>query len=533
MEERQGPNIVECLERPEIFGRAFPEKSWGRWKTFLKAMYGIPFENEDELKFFQEATGRDAQNSNGYTETYGIIGSRGGKSRIASLCAIYEALFGGWPERLAPGEIGWCTIVATDVDQAKNIFRYCKALLDLFPENLVVKKTEDEIILKNNVGISCRPAQYRGLRGYTQVFICLDELAYFRSDYSANPAEEIVISLLPRLKDGGKLLGISTPAWKTGYLYQAYKSFWGDQDINSESMVWKKSTKEMNPVFKQKLIDRFLKKDKKYSTEFSADWRSEDEAFLTEEMVSAAMVHNSLSYDAEKKYFCGIDASGGRSDSMTMALSFQNPDGKIIVARAEEKKAPFNPEEVVREFSEIMKAYRVFDCVGDSYGAEWVVSMFGKYGIRLKNSEKNRSECYLETQSLFSCNRLNIPKDEILLAQFCNLERRPSKMGGRDQVNHPVGLKDDKCNAVALAACLANHPWLTKQQQEEKLKGIIVQAGPASRIIERAKSDFERQAEILARAEKDFGKQMIDETCEKKNELERGFWKCPKRDDLK
>jgi hypothetical protein len=41
-----------------------------------------------------------------------------------------------------------------------------------------------------------------------------------------------------------------------------------------------------------------------------------------------------------------------------------------------------------------------------------------------------------------------------LIGQFCNLERR-SRTGGKDSVDHPVGLHDDVANAVA-GACVLN-----------------------------------------------------------------------------
>ena len=47
--------------------------------------------------------------------------------------------------------------------------------------------------------------------------------------------------------------------------------------------------------------------------------------------------------------------------------------------------APFSPEEVVREFSEAMRAYGGTEVRGDRYGASWVRERFEEEGIRYEH----------------------------------------------------------------------------------------------------------------------------------------------------
>jgi hypothetical protein len=464
------PNIVETLESPEFFGPAFPHsENWKTWKVFLRSMYGLEMSAE-ELGIFQGATARQAPNPAGYFENFGIIGRRGGKSRIASLCAVWEALFGGWSEKLSKGELGWIFILATDKPQGKIILSYTKALLELVP-GIVSRSTEETVYLKNNIAISVKAATFRASRGYSTIFVCLDELAYYRDENSANPTAEIVASLLPGLMEGGKMLGISTPYGKMGYLYSAYKNFYGKED--PDCMVWKRSTVEMNPTYSQKTIDRLLKRDRVvFTAEYMAEFRSDIENFLSEEIIRAAQTHFQLPPDPKvTRYFSGIDPSGGRSDSMTMAIAYRNLEGKIIVARTEERKAPFNPDDVCREFAEILKAYRVHEATADRYAGIWPTAAFAKNGITIKMSELDKSQIYLEVQPLFAMGKIEIPNDERTLIQFQNLERKV-RAGGHDAVDHAPGMKDDVCNAISLAACLANQRAVWSPEKRESMMPV-------------------------------------------------------------
>ena len=53
-------------------------------------------------------------------------------------------------------------------------------------------------------------------------------------------------------------------------------------------------------------------------------------------------------------YFAFTDPSGGRQDSFTLAIS-HSEEGKIILDLIREAKPPFSPENVVKEYSSILK----------------------------------------------------------------------------------------------------------------------------------------------------------------------------------
>jgi len=70
------------------------------------------------------------------------------------------------------------------------LFRYVKGLLELplLAPLVVGRPKADRITLRNRVEIEIHTANFRATRGYTIVAAVVDELAFFRSEDSANPA---------------------------------------------------------------------------------------------------------------------------------------------------------------------------------------------------------------------------------------------------------------------------------------------------------------------------------------------------------
>ena len=92
-------------------------------------------------------------------------------------------------------------------------------------KDLLENETADTISLASGVDITIRPASFRTIRGITAVAAIADEIAFWRSDDSANPDTEILRALRPALATtGGLLAAISSPHAKRGELYSARSS---------------------------------------------------------------------------------------------------------------------------------------------------------------------------------------------------------------------------------------------------------------------------------------------------------------------
>lgn len=129
---------------------------------------------------------------------------------------------------------------------------------------------------------------------------------------------------------------------------------------------------------------------------------------------------------------------------------------KIVQAFIRTRKPPFNPDEIVREFSDLLKTYRVSAVSGDRYSGEWCVQAFSKQGITYKNSERNKSEIYGEFLPVVMQGRVEVLDNKKQAAEFRQLERRTGRGGGKDSIDHPPGLHDDAANACAGAAVAAS-----------------------------------------------------------------------------
>jgi hypothetical protein len=119
-----------------------------------------------------------------------------------------------------------------------------------------------------------------------------------------------------------------------------------------------------------------------------------------------------------------------------------------------ERIPPFSPFDVVDEFSELLKNYRITKVVGDQYGGEFVKEPFRKHGIAYEVSKQVKSDLFRDLLPLLNSGRIMLPRHDRLVAQIVGLERRVSR-GGKDSIGHPPHGHDDVANAVAGAVVAA------------------------------------------------------------------------------
>ena len=471
---QSGLNIIQVVEDPELFGPLFRNQAtWAHWKIFLRALFGLGMDKE-EAAFFSQHTGRNSLPTAQASETFCIAGRRAGKSFISALIASYLSIFRNWQPYLSKGEVGYIFVVAADKQQSRVILNYVKAVFRL-PRftHLVEKELQQEIRLKNNIVIEIRTASFRSIRGYTILAAILDELAFWRDENSANPAGEILTAILPALATipDSLLLAISTPYAKSGPLYEAFREFYGREDEDAP-LIWKASTAVMNPCFHESAIRRFFERDKIAArSEYDAEFREDLESYMPIELIEAITVKGRVMLPPEdgKRYRGFADVSGGRKDSF--ALGICHRDGEMIVLdRLEEVRAPVpKPQDTVKDFCDVLHAYRITEVTGDRFGGNWSSSEFRKNGVRYIDSKLDKNEIYLQFQAIAAMHRVQLVDSERLRLQLQQLERR-TRPGGRDTVDHPEGLHDDCANACAgvVVDCFQQRTW-SPEEMESRL----------------------------------------------------------------
>jgi len=451
-------NIIKAMEDPQLLRPAFKDlRTWRPWMTYLKALFGLGLEGE-EIELFRESTGLGEASAGPVRESFAIVGRRGGKSYISAVIACYLAGSRDWRKVLGRGEKARLFIIAVDRAQAKIIRDYCASILEASPRyrRLIEDMVRDEIRLKNGAIITIKTASFRSVRGYSVALVIAEELAFWRSEDSANPDIELLRAVRPSLETipGSLLLGISTPYAKSGALYQAFKDNFGKP---GGPLIWKASSLTMNSTLRPRSIERALEDDPEGArAEWLAEFRQDISGFIPAELIESLIIPGRLELPAERgiKYQAFADPSGGSSDSFALAIAHRSAEGGLILDCLREKRVPFSAQETVREFAETLRAYNLSSVRGDRYAGEWPRQAFGAHGIEYQVSEKVSSELFGEALPLFTSSQVELLDQKRLRAQLSNLERRV-RPGGRDAIGHGPGAHDDLAVCTAGAVLMA------------------------------------------------------------------------------
>jgi hypothetical protein len=253
-----------------------------------------------------------------------------------------------------------------------------------------------------------------------------------------------------------KLLCISTGYAQTGALYDAHKQHYGKND--DDVLIWQADTASMNPTISQSYIDREIEKDPESGrAEWLGLFREDVSAAFPLEVIEACILPGRMEIPYSphvSRYFGFLDPSGGRHDAFTVAIAHQNyGTDKILLDLIRATRSPFDPSEVVKDYSQVLKAYGLSNALGDNYGGEWPKAEFAKHGIMYELCEKAKSELYLAAIPVFTSKRLELLDIEKLKTEFRRLERRRGR-SGKDSIDHPPRGADDMANAVAGAIWL-------------------------------------------------------------------------------
>jgi hypothetical protein len=148
-------------------------------------------------------------------------------------------------------------------------------------------------------------------------------------------------------------------------------------------------------------------------------------------------------------YIAHVDPSGGSQDSFTCAIGHVEGDVGVLDILLEKRPPFISIDDVVSEFCAVLKEYNIFECVGDRYAAGFTVEAFRKHGVEYRHSDKTTSDYFSGFLPILNSRRAQLLDHKRLASQLCSLERRPSRIGAKDQVCHPFGGHDDLAAATA------------------------------------------------------------------------------------
>jgi hypothetical protein len=463
---KQRITMRAALADGRLLGNALAGLSWTHWRALLIAAMGerlYPAERE----IFKRFTGRLREPGARIEEALFLIGRRGGKDRAAAVIAAYLAALVDWSAVLARGEIGLVLCVGADVRQATVQRDYIEGVFDSSPmlRKLISNRTADSIELTNGISIEVRAASFRRLRGVTCVAVIATEAAFWQTDESSNPDTEILNAVRPSLATtGGPVIIITTPYARRGEVWNVYRQHFG---ANGDPLVLvaQGASTDFNPTLPQRVIDRAMERDAAAAgAEYLAQFRADIEGFVSREAIEGAVIpdRHELLPMSGVSYVAYADPSGGSSDSFTIAVAHAAKDGRAILDALRERRPPFSPDGVVREFAELLRSYGIRQVTGDRYAGEWPRERFRAHGIEYMIAEKSKSDLYRDLLPLLNSGRVELLDLPRLASQLCALERRTAR-SGKDSIDHAPGAHDDVANACAgsllLAAAAAPSLW--------------------------------------------------------------------------
>jgi hypothetical protein len=164
---------------PKLLGNVLKDKSWFGAKVLLIAAAGERL-TEIERTEFTRLTHRQFEPLQVAHEIFLIFGRRAGKSYVMAIFLLWIAAL-CTHHRLAPGEVGVALLISRDQKVSKVILGYVAGMLDQSQllRSLIVKRTQDTILLKNHISVEVRPANSKTLRGPTFCCICCDEISFW------------------------------------------------------------------------------------------------------------------------------------------------------------------------------------------------------------------------------------------------------------------------------------------------------------------------------------------------------------------
>ncbi len=104
----------------------------------------------------------------------------------------------------------------------------------------------------------------------------------------------------------------------------------------------------------------------------------------------------------------------------------------------------------VARLADIFHAYGVREVLGDQFASIPLAAEFKRHGITLTEltaTSRSKLEHYTKLREAFYARRVSLPKHEVLLREFRDLQETITA-GGTVRIDHPVGGSSDCASAV-------------------------------------------------------------------------------------
>jgi hypothetical protein len=155
-------------------------------------------------------------------------------------------------------------------------------------------------------------------------------------------------------------------------------------------------SRTMNPVLPERVIARAKLKDaERANAEFESIWRQDVSDFVPRDIVELATDRGVLERApmAGVEYFGFADPAGGSGkDAFALAIGHRGPGNMVIIDCLRERAPRFVPAAVVKEYSDLLKLYRISKIKSDRYASAWASDEWARnHPMRAEHAEQERN----------------------------------------------------------------------------------------------------------------------------------------------
>lgn len=380
-------------------------------EVILRSLYGLPL-HEGQLEIYRKITKNKIEFEAGEEKDEAVLalGARSGKSFLASIVALYEAICRGnyFRKFLNKGEFGYVCIIATRQKQAEQVIgANCARILSDSKISYLIKGIySTELILKNNLKIISLPCNSTAGRGLPIFTFILDEIAFYQLE-GVRSDEIIFNALRPRLAQfpRAKTLLISNAGAKQGLFWQ----YLSEGFSVPNRLTCQADTRAINPVIPQEFIDSEFRRDPENSSrEFGAIFAEKVESFFSLELIRNSLKFaGDLKADPNISYKAGVDQSGlsGR-DRFSFAISHR--EGENIFVDCVRSWDTKDIKIILKDIAELRDRYNLKEVLIDQYAKGYVSQALKDINL-IAEIRPSLAEVFTNLKSLALMDRLFLP----------------------------------------------------------------------------------------------------------------------------
>jgi hypothetical protein len=439
------------------------------------------------------------------------LGRGAAKTTTASAMGIWTMLTAPL-DRVGPGMLAACVVIAPRRDLAKNSVRVARELVRSVPAiEALISKTGD-----TSDGFDLERPDYKGkkvrfvavaasrggstVRGFDILQLILDESEFFTSNTSTADEDgyavsdrEIYAAAEPRLL--GSAVLISTP-WPVANMTAEY--FDTNYGKPSTALVCKGNSLFMRPgdlklqrkIFKA--LSNPINIDNARREYFCEPGMPGAERLFSADVVDAAMVERPVPVThAPKGAFVGTGGDLGLERDSSAVAVVSNLRGEYELHEYEEirpkKGSPLAPGFVVKDrFGRVMKAHHAKAIMMDNHYRQSAKEHLDTLGYRFLHAPEGvdgKYNSYMHLRTLLHEGRIRLPEDKRLREQLLSVVAKPMP-GGKSRIAIPRRAGDTGHGDIVSALVLAC--WAAKKKSKDKTtespKPIVRPSGDNRRL---------------------------------------------------